>query len=125
MAAAFDRGRRGAIEGAGPVRCWPHHFDIATLVRPRAGTLQTIGIGLSPGDDSYPEPYYYVGPYPTPRARPRPLSIGSWHTASWWGAALPGSEIVKQMAADEQARLVTGFIDQAIERLLETNDRGA
>ena len=117
---------RRRIDGAEPVRCWPHHFDIATLVRlPRVGALRTIGIGLSPGDDGCPEPYYYVSPDPMPQMRPRPLSIGSWHTEGWWGGALVGSEIVKHRASGEQAGLVTRFIQDAIERLLETNDRGA
>ena len=114
------------MEGAEAVRCWPHHFDIATLVRlPRVGALETIGIGLSPGDESYPEPYYYVSPYPMPAKRPPPLSIGQWHTQGWWGGVLVGSDIVAQKTADEQAGLVTRFIDESIERLRETNGRGA
>jgi hypothetical protein len=116
--------QRQKTEGAGPVRCWPHHFDIATLVRlPGTGSLQTIGIGLSPGDQSYPEPYFYVSPQPTPKATVRPLSIGRWHTEGWWGAALLGSEIVKHAAPGEQAALVTHFINEASARLLETNRR--
>lgn len=112
---------RRRMNGAGPVRCWPHHFDIATLVRlAAAGAMQTIGIGLSPGDESYAEPYYYVSPYPTPPVSPRPLLTGVWHNDGWWGGALAGSEIVKLRTADAQADLVSGFIDGAVERLLET-----
>ena len=114
--------RRQSLDGAGPVRCWPHHFDIATLVRlPSVGPLQTIGIGLSPGDGSYAEPYYYVSPYPALETPLRPLTIGRWHTAGWSGGVLVGSEIVKGKTADAQAALVSGFIDDALERLLETN----
>src|SRR5205085_1688853 len=65
--------RRASMPDSEAVRCWPHHFDIATLVRLEDGPIQTIGIGLSPGDDSYTEPYYYVGPYPAPPETPRPL----------------------------------------------------
>jgi hypothetical protein len=118
--------KRRQMDGAGPVRCWPHHFDIATLVRlPGNGALQTIGIGLSPGDESYAEPYYYVGPYPAPSLRPRPLSVGNWHTTGWWGGVLVGSEIVKHRTPDLQAAFVTRFIEEAVERLLETDSRGA
>ena len=118
--------RRRSMTGAGPVRCWPHHFDIATLVRlASTGPLQTIGIGLSPGDDSSAEPYFYVGPYPAPTTTPRPLSIGDWHTSGWWGAALIGSEVVQQGTAVDQARTVTRFIDEAIARLLETSRQKA
>src|SRR6185312_325912 len=39
-----------------PVRCWPHHMDIAVLLAgPHDG--QTIGVGMSPGDPSCNEPY--------------------------------------------------------------------
>lgn len=114
---------RQKMDGAGPVRCWPHHFDIATLVRlPTPGTFQTIGIGLSPGDESYPEPYYYVSPYPSPEVRPRPLSVGRWHTEGWWGGVLTASEIVKQDTSGGQASLVTRFIEDTRERLLAIHD---
>ena len=121
----LDNTRR-RMEGAEPVRCWPHHFDIATLVRlPQVGAVKTIGVGLSPGDESCAEPYYYVSLSPKPARRPRPLSVGRWHTEGWWGGALVGSEIVKQRMSDHQAGFVTRFIEDAVERLLETNDRGA
>lgn len=124
-ASLFLEQRRSSMVGAGPVRCWPHHFDIATLVRLRRGPIHTIGIGLSPGDDSYADPYYYVGPYPAPPMKPRALTIGHWHTRDWWGAALVASEIVAQRAAGEQAALVRRFVDDAVQRLLEVNGSGA
>ena len=120
------QGTRKRYDSAGPVRCWPHHFDIATLVRlPPGGTLQTIGIGLSPGDASYAEPYYYVSPYPRPEIGPRALSVGRWHTEGWSGGVLVGSMIVKQTTADGQAVLVNRFIEEAIARLLEINNHSA
>ncbi len=51
----------------GPVRCWPHHFDIATYVGLEDGDYETargIGVGLSPGDEAYDQPYFYVNPWP-------------------------------------------------------------
>ncbi|MCU1350669.1 MAG: hypothetical protein JWO56_3699 [Acidobacteria bacterium] len=73
--------------GGSPVLCWPHHFDIATLLTVGEGT--TIGVGLSPGDHSYPEPYWYVTPYPYPATTALPsLTRGRWHTAGWVGAVL-------------------------------------
>jgi hypothetical protein len=116
--------QRASRPDAEPVRCWPHHFDIATLVRLQNGPIQTIGIGLSPGDGSYAEPYYYVGPYPAAPATPRPLTVGHWHTAGWSGAAIVGSEIVSQRDGADQAALVRGFVDEAIARLLESNTGG-
>jgi len=35
---------------------WPEHFDLAT-------TFNDTNYGGSPGDDTYPEPYLYVGPF--------------------------------------------------------------
>jgi hypothetical protein len=111
--------RRASMVGAGPVRCWPHHFDMATLVRlPFGGPFTTIGIGLSPGDDSYPEPYYYVGPQPAPTMLPPALSVGRWHTTGWWGAALVGTEIVTRARGEQQAGVVRQFIHDAVTRLL-------
>lgn len=102
--------------GASPVRTWPHHFDIATLIElsnTTAGARRTIGVGQSPGDDSYDEPYWYVGPYPYPATRNLPPigGAGHWHTEGWVGAALPASAYVG--AADQRAQL-GGFIDSAV-----------
>lgn len=62
------------------VRCWPHHFDIATLFAFANGT--SIGVGFSPGDQTYNEPYYYCSPWPYPDAGTLPDAPGPfhWHT---------------------------------------------
>ncbi|MEY2472391.1 MAG: hypothetical protein QOK28_1720 [Actinomycetota bacterium] len=41
---------------AAPQQIWPEHFDLATEFR-------NCNYGGSPGDDTYPEPYLYVGPW--------------------------------------------------------------
>jgi hypothetical protein len=90
-----------------PVLCWPHHFDIATLLTVREGV--TIGVGLSPGDASYEEPYWYVTPWPHPAvAALPPLTRGTWHTKGWVGAVLD--------ARQHDAR---GFLDEAVARCRE------
>ena len=104
---------------ASPVRTWPHHFDIATLIElPDAGiggatVRRTIGIGQSPGDNSYSEPYWYVGPFPYPSTREFPPVAGGghWHTEGWLGAVLPASGFV---AATDQRPQVVSFIDSAV-----------
>ena len=51
--------------GPSPVRCWPHHFDIASLILLDEGggeDARSIGVGFSPGDETFNEPYYYVTP---------------------------------------------------------------
>jgi hypothetical protein len=99
--------------GAGPVRTWPHHFDIATLMELPGASRRTIGVGQSPGDDSYAEPYWYVGPYPYPPVNDLPPLAGGghWHTESWVGAVLQASDYVA--AADQRAQ-VGAFIDSAV-----------
>lgn len=71
---------------ASAVRCWPHHFDIATLIS--LGSERTIGVGLSPGDASYAEPYWYVTPWPYPKGDLPALAHGTWHREGWTGAVL-------------------------------------
>jgi len=67
------RGFAARTEGAGEVLTWPHHFDIATLVtvaRDADGEAsETLGLGLSPGDDYVAVPYWYVNHWPGPRRR--------------------------------------------------------
>lgn len=116
-AAAYLDALAGATPGASAVRTWPHHFDIATLIelsqRP-SGTTPTIGVGLSPGDDSYAEPYWYVGPNPRPDVSraPRLAGGGRWHTRGWTGAALPASDFVD---APDQRSQVDAFIESAVQ----------
>lgn len=92
---------RAACEGrfsVSPVRCWPHHFDIATLISLDAGGgehARSVGAGLSPGDGSYNEPYFYVTPWPYPDAHklgeaPKP---GHWHTEGFTALVLPANRI--------------------------------
>ena len=66
-AEVLEEVRTGYTDGRAeaPARCWPHHFDIATVVAldpPGAETARSIGIGMSPGDHYYPQPYFYVSP---------------------------------------------------------------
>lgn len=83
---------------ASDVRCWPHHFDLATLISLDADagdpeSARSVGVGMTPGDAGIVEPYYYVTPwpYPEPRVGP-PLPQGHWHAEGWFGAVLAASE---------------------------------
>ncbi len=102
--------------GASPVRIWPHHFDIATLITLPGGTdgeTQTVGVGYSPGDQSYPEPYWYVTPWPYPQQPDLPPLAGNgfWHQQGWIGAILTGSRLGSPTDQEDQ---VKGFQDTAI-----------
>ncbi len=112
-----------SLPGASPVRCWPHHFDIATLVSldlPGASAggdpehARSVGIGMSPGDASYAEPYLYVTPWPYPKERPTPaLAAGSWHVEGWYGAVLLGSTLCASTSQEQMAR---AFVQSAFEQ---------
>lgn len=86
------------IPGASPIYIWPHHFDMATLItlpETQNGESATIGVGFSPGDTSYREPYWYVSPYPYPE-QSKLLALdgnGFWHTNHWTGAVLKSSQL--------------------------------
>lgn len=97
---------------ASDVRCWPHHFDIATLITEEMASAgseaRTIGIGMVPGDKQYAEPYWYVTPWPYPRdASVPPLRAGFWNREGWFGAVLlaGGGPSLDQVRA---------FIDEAV-----------
>lgn len=80
--------------GASELRCWPHHFDLGALIDLSGG--KSIGLGLSPGDHYYDEPYYYVNPYPTPdNAGIAPLARGHWHTHEWFGGVAAAHELLE------------------------------
>lgn len=104
---------------ATPVRCWPHHFDMATLLvldlelGPEGG--RSVGVGFSPGDEATPQPYWYVTPYPDPGIYNLPeLPGGHWNTDGWFGAVLPGSVVAAAGSAAEQESLTGAFLREAI-----------
>ncbi len=104
-----------ADPAASEVRCWPHHFDIATLIT-LAGEGEeatTIGVGMSPGDGSYADPYLYVTPWPYPPASALPdlPALGHWHTDGFVAAIVTAARIVE---AADQGAAVGGFMGDAI-----------
>jgi hypothetical protein len=105
------------------VRCWPHHFDLATLISfPTRGTDVTgyVGAGLSPGDEYYDEPYFYVSVYPKPHSAslPRLPTLGHWHTYEFTAAVAPAHQIVAaNNQEDEVDEFLRGTVDVAIKIL--------
>ena len=84
---------------ASPVCCWPHHFDLATSTTlPTRAPQATgyLGVGLSPGDEYYDEPYFYVSVYPDPdfatlQSLPK---LGHWHTHEFTAAVMPAHKLI-------------------------------
>jgi hypothetical protein len=104
---------------ASEVRCWPHHFDIATLITldpdREPGESRTVGVGMSPGDEDIEQPYVYVTPWPEPEpdAHLPDLPLGRWQTKAWTGAVLTGEELLAAEGATPAEHL-TAFLDAAI-----------
>ena len=116
----------GAWPGAAPVRVWPHHFDVGSVLPLDGGAAEedpTIGIGLSPGDEGIPEPYWYVTLWPRPTGSLPDLPAGRWHTAGWTGALLTGSELVAAGDGAAQAALAARFLSGAVECLRSWRER--
>lgn len=118
-AAALDQAA-AACDEAGPVLCWPHHFDMATRLdfEPDGDPeeARSIGLGFSPGDDGTPEPYFYVLPWPAPDVEafaPLP-GPGEWVAAGFVGARLTGSTLLEIDAA-MHADVVADFLSNAQE----------
>lgn len=92
--------RYGSLKpGPGPVRCWPHHFDIALLIQLEEGageSARSIGVGCSPGDEYYQQPYFYVSPYPVPKNPELPglPPGGHWHTKDFFAAVATAQEFL-------------------------------
>jgi hypothetical protein len=108
------------------VRCWPHHFDLAALVTVAAAketveSARSVGIGLSPGDEHYGEPYFYVTPwpYPAPSKLPPVPEIGRWHTQNFTAAIAPAH---KSLAASGRQTETEQFLDAAVAAALKSFD---
>ena len=108
---------------ASPVRCWPHHFDLATSISfpaKTAGTTAHVGVGLEPGDDYYDEPYFYVtvSPKPDKTALPPLPKIGHWHMEDFVGAIAPAHKILTSKNPQvETEAFLQAAVDSAIKLL--------
>ena len=97
---------------ASEIRCWPHHFDIASLLD--LGDGKSIGMGMSPGDASSPLPYYYVNmwPYPdTEKVSLPALSAGKWNTEGWVGTLLNAEAFAGK---SDQKDIIRTFIQESV-----------
>ena len=95
---------------AAPLRS--RHFDhTPDAERRRHGY---VGAGLSPGDEYYDEPYFYVSVYPEPdpAALPSLPMLGHWHLRDFMAAVATAHKIV---AAKNQQAETDGFLRAAVD----------
>jgi hypothetical protein len=126
LARWFANGHHALVEqaahmaGTSDVRCWPHHFDVGSLsviATASDGSLaKSIGLGLSPGDEGYAEPYWYVSPwpYPAPESLPALEAGGHWHTEGHTSAILTATHLLAGSAEGQGDRL-RAFLESAVE----------
>jgi hypothetical protein len=103
---------------APPVRCWPHHFDLDSLIPLRTGgSTHTVGVGFSPGDAYYDQPYFYVSRYPPPDVASLPslAPLGHWHTHHFTAAVATADRVVA--AVDPRAE-TEAFLRAATDTLI-------
>ena len=111
----FRAKHRALRPGPTPLRCWPHHFDIATLVRldeSHHESAKSVGIGLSPGDEYYAQPYLYISPWPpvADAQLPQVPAPGHWHTRGFVAIVATGEDI---LALRNRAVELSAFVDAA------------
>ena len=79
---------------------------------------------MAPMGGGYDSWYWYVTPWPRPRAEQLPPleGPGAWHTEGWTGAVLTGVELV---ASDEAFReaVVRKFLDVSVEAAVSATAR--
>jgi hypothetical protein len=108
VAAALEDLRATIREEKSPIQVWPHHFDVSMIWLPGGKVARQdradeeyadkqMNFGFAFGDDSIPEPYFYVTAYPLPDDLPSvALPIGTtWHDDGFNGAVL----LYKDLAA--------------------------
>ena len=81
-------------------------------------------MGLSPGDGTFAEPYFYILPWPQPTRELPELDGGHWHTEGWTGAVLEATEFTGGSSNGAQRDRIERFLTSAVaacRRLLETD----
>jgi len=117
------RGRKTASE----VRIWPHHFDTGSYIPvgfdESGAATRSFSIGYAIPDGAIDEPYFYVTAWSAgvemDYANLPDLSEGEWLHTPFHGAILRMSSILAVTDRSDQGRLVSTFLEEAIDASLE------
>lgn len=104
----FGQQAMGPIAGC---RIWPHHFDLGWLIE-IDGPHKSIGGGMSPGDQNFAQPYFYINPYgiEKPAELPGLVEGGRW-ADNWFGAVLTAEQI---LASGDPAAKTKSFLNATV-----------
>lgn len=110
---------RTVFTAAKETTVWPHHFDQAISVMLKdSGNPETssyLGLGMSPGDNYYGQPYFYVNSWPyAEEGQLKPLKFGEWHHDDWVGAVFKAEQLWE---APNQPEAVMSFYREASKQL--------
>lgn len=113
--AVFKRFKQHLNSATSPVQLWPHHFDtsmvwftgeLAPGVDPNdeEAAEEQMNFGFSTGDETIPDPYFYITAYPLPKklADTNLVPDARWHTQNWQGAILPYQTLIKSSSPEEK-----------------------
>ena len=111
---------RGLVPAFGAGRCWPHHFDYATLgvlATDDAGAMsKTIGIGITPPDALDTDGYWYVSPWSRDGVSGSPeypaLDAGRWVDRGD-GISMAVLPVTALSGEDGRAHTLATFVSQA------------
>ena len=80
-------------------RLWPRHLNqkISIMIKDSGepSTSTYLGLGMSPGDQYYDEPYLYVNCWPYLEGDLPEPSVGFWHIDDWVGTVFLFSDLAK------------------------------
>jgi hypothetical protein len=83
-------------------------------------SARSVGIGVSPGDSSYAQPYAYVSPWPYPDRATLPPAPppGHWHTEGFVAIVATGQAILSllsPLSLREPGSALLAFVTSAYE----------
>jgi len=101
-------------------RCWPHHFDLASLAvlaTDESGSMtKTVGVGITPPDSVDDAGYWYVSPWARDGVAGSPsypgLEVGRWIDRGS-GVSMAVLPVTELSGEGERSEKLAGFIAQA------------
>lgn len=120
---------RGMDSRFGEVRCWPHHFDMASLAvvgKDEGGAMtKTIGVGITPPDGLDDHGYWYVSPWARDGMAGEPayraLSCGRWHDRGA-GVSMAMLSVHEVAGEGDRSHKLAAFLAESINACLGVLD---